>query len=207
MWRARREAVDRGERVAVLRDDAPVSFEAALHALTGDADFRAFLLAELAATPFPAFFWETPPIVLAELDRPFEYVTLAAPGLYAARADPRPFAAELAAGPASETVASFANLSGDALLIAPRPLGPPDAYAHLAAFLRAAPPAQQHDLLALTAARARDAMSARPLWISTAGLGVFWLHVRLDSHPKYYSHAPYRTWSRRPLDRHRPSPV
>jgi len=30
------------------------------------------------------------------------------------------------------------------------------------------------------------------LWISTAGLGVTWLHVRIDSSPKYYTHAPYR---------------
>ncbi len=207
MWRARRAAVDRGERVAVLRGGAPVSFEAALHALTGDADFRAFLLAELAAAPFPAFFWETPPVARQNLARPFEYVTIAAPGLAAATADQRPFAAELAAAPAGETVASFANLSGDALLVAPRPLGPPDAYAHLAAFLRGAPPAQQHDLLALTATRAGEALSKRPLWISTAGLGVFWLHVRLDSRPKYYSHGPYRAWSPRPLDRHRPPRV
>jgi hypothetical protein len=31
-----------------------------------------------------------------------------------------------------------------------------------------------------------------PLWLSTAGQGVFWLHVRLDRYPKYYNHAPYR---------------
>ena len=24
------------------------------------------------------------------------------------------------------------------------------------------------------------------LWVSTSGLGVFWLHLRLDSYPKYY---------------------
>ena len=30
------------------------------------------------------------------------------------------------------------------------------------------------------------------LWISTAGLGVTWVHVRIDSRPKYYTHAPYR---------------
>jgi len=43
---------------------------------------------------------------------------------------------------------------------------------------------------------AREALarlSDRPLWISTAGMGVNWLHVRLDSRPKYYRHAPYKT--------------
>ena len=31
-----------------------------------------------------------------------------------------------------------------------------------------------------------------PLWVSTSGAGVYWLHLRLDSFPKYYTHAPYR---------------
>ncbi len=32
-----------------------------------------------------------------------------------------------------------------------------------------------------------------PLWLSTAGGGVAWLHVRLDSRPKYYGYSPYKT--------------
>jgi hypothetical protein len=29
-------------------------------------------------------------------------------------------------------------------------------------------------------------------WLSTAGLGVPWLHVRVDSAPKYYRHADFK---------------
>ena len=32
---------------------------------------------------------------------------------------------------------------------------------------------------------------AMPTWLSTAGMGVSWLHVRLDSQPKYYGFAAY----------------
>jgi len=35
-------------------------------------------------------------------------------------------------------------------------------------------------------------LSSRPVWLSTAGGGVSWLHVRLDDRPKYYHHAAYR---------------
>jgi len=35
-------------------------------------------------------------------------------------------------------------------------------------------------------------LSDRPLWVSTSGLGVAWLHVRLDARPKYYQYTPYR---------------
>jgi hypothetical protein len=31
----------------------------------------------------------------------------------------------------------------------------------------------------------------QPIWLSTAGMGVAWLHIRLDERPKYYSHKPY----------------
>ena len=34
-------------------------------------------------------------------------------------------------------------------------------------------------------------ISNKPLWLSTAGNGVHWLHVRISSKPKYYRYAPY----------------
>lgn len=40
------------------------------------------------------------------------------------------------------------------------------------------------------------AMQARigqaPVWLNTAGGGVPWLHLRIDSRPKYYTFEPYR---------------
>ena len=32
----------------------------------------------------------------------------------------------------------------------------------------------------------------RSVWLSTSGLGVYWLHMRLDSYPKYYTHDEYK---------------
>ena len=34
-----------------------------------------------------------------------------------------------------------------------------------------------------------------PVWLNTDGSGVPWLHVRLDSKPKYIKHAEYRALS------------
>ena len=203
MWETRRRPLERGEGVSLFSDGKLASFADVLEAMRRDEGFRAFLLAALRDAPFPAFFWEAPPVTRRTIARPFEYVVLAAPALDGVTADPRPFAGQLAGRGASETVMTFENLGGDARLIIPCPLGAADAYGHLAAFLRAAPAAQQHDLLALTASRALKALSDRPLWISTCGLGVFWLHIRLDSRPKYYSHAPYRQW---PTSLDRPPP-
>ena len=36
-------------------------------------------------------------------------------------------------------------------------------------------------------------IDSNPLWLSTLGLGVAWVHIRLDRTPKYYQYAPDRT--------------
>ena len=91
---------------------------------------------------------------------------------------------------------TFGNLSGDAELVVPTPMPKLD-YPHLSAFVRSAPSEQQRALwaavgLALTAWWLR---TSEPVWTSTSGLGVSWLHIRLDQRPKYYTHAPFRRWS------------
>jgi hypothetical protein len=92
----------------------------------------------------------------------------------------------------AQVVAIFANRGGDALLVAPAPQEPPGAYAHLAAFARQAPMSQQHALWQAVGDAVARRLSTVPLWLSTSGLGVAWLHVRLDERPKYYTYAPYR---------------
>jgi len=83
-------------------------------------------------------------------------------------------------------------LSGDATLVVPCPRGQLSAYAQLSTFAREAPVDQQHQLWALVGAALLRRLGAQPVWLSTSGLGVYWLHIRLDSAPKYYTHEPYR---------------
>ncbi|MGH6878106.1 MAG: DUF6940 family protein [Rhizomicrobium sp.] len=157
-----------------------------------DAGFRAFFITELAATPYPAFFWEMPPIRRGQTDVGYEYVAIRSDALARMPADTEAFAAQFRATP--DAVVSFRNLGGDALLVAPRSIGKPQLYGNLAAFLRAAPAQQQHELLQVLG-RAIDQelrRTAERIWISTSGLGVAWLHIRLDSYPKYYQHRPTR---------------
>lgn len=92
--------------------------------------------------------------------------------------------------PGCRTV-TFDNLGGDAVLVAPCPLGPDSAYTHLAQFVHAAPDAQQQLLWQSVGEAMQARLGTEPVWLSTAGHGVGWLHVRLDSRPKYYRHAAY----------------
>jgi hypothetical protein len=164
----------------------------ALSLLRDDAAFRAFFHAALAASRWPAFFWELPPVTEATRDRELEMTLTDAPALAKVTADRRAFADRLDAEGSEGDVLAFPSLGGDAVLVVPRAVSRADAYPHLAAFARRAPAAQADHLWAKLAQAALARISDAPLWISTAGMGVPWLHVRLDSTPKYYRHLPYK---------------
>ncbi len=196
MWTAQRQPIETppGETVRILAGGRALTFAEVVAGWREDEAFRAFTIAALAASPYRAFFWEMPPIRRGSLDRPYEYVVVGAEALARLRPDPAAFGANLLAGAEAATVRTFPNLGGDAVLVAPRPIAGVEAYGHIGAFARLAPIGQRHELLRALASAIGAALrrSDRRLWVSTAGLGVPWLHVRLDTYPKYYSHGPYR---------------
>ena len=148
-----------------------------------------FFTGLLAKSSFESFRWETPPVTVSNIDRPFECVLLDSPGL-APRPDASAFANHFKI--AKAPVIEFPNLGGDAIMVVPCPIGPVNAYGHLASFVRNAPEQQIHDLWQAVADAMARRIATKPVWLSTAGAGVSWLHVRLDDRPKYYGHAPFR---------------
>ena len=69
-----------------------------------------------------------------------------------------------------------------------------DCGAHIASFVREASREQVHSLFEAVGVEVEERLQeVSPLWVSTSGMGVFWLHVRLDSRPKYYTYAPYKS--------------
>src|SRR5258708_4893972 len=123
MWIARSEELANGRvmRVAIDLDLSPVSYAEVLHRWQQDADFRSLFIGLLADAPFSAFRWETPPITVSTSHRPFEFVLLDSPGL-ARNPEPGAFAEHF--GKSKTEVVEFSNLGGDAVMIAPCPMGP-----------------------------------------------------------------------------------
>jgi hypothetical protein len=191
MWTTRREDLPggRGLRLELLRAGNRASTVEVLHAWKGSEEFRSFFGSMLAKTPYAAFRWETPAVASSTMGKPFECVVLDSPRLDRIP-DPEAFAEHFEDGGAA--VVRFANLGRDAVMVVPRPLGKPGAYGHLAAFVRRAPPEQQDALWRCVAQAMLERISSKPVWLSTAGAGVAWLHLRLDDRPKYYGYAPYR---------------
>jgi len=173
------------EAVAWLRDDA--------------SELRKLLARVFRVLPYTAFFWECSPVSPATAGaRWFEFVALPAPALEAARADSRPFAEHLDQYRGLAAARTFANLRGDSMLVAPTmaQMQDPAAYTHIARFFREAPEAQQMILLREVGVAIDQALQtlgeSTNLWVSTAGLNVYWLSVRLDPKPKYYQHKAYK---------------
>lgn len=163
--------------------------------LARDGRLWSTLSAAVADAPFEAVFLELVPLSRDRSERAFGFVLVDAPSLAPLRADPRPFARHLSG---AARVARFPNIGGDAMLVAPCPPagGPADHGAHLASFVRRGDPDHVAALWREVGAALADRVAAapdRPVWTSTSGLGVAWLHVRLDTAPKYYVHAPYRS--------------
>ncbi|MFL5329099.1 MAG: DUF6940 family protein [Gemmataceae bacterium] len=195
MWTPRSKQLANGRviRVAIDLGASPVSYAEVLRLWQDDADFRSVFMGLLADSPFRAFRWETPPITVATANRPFEFVLIDSPELVS-NPDVEAFAEHFRSG-GEGGVVEFPNLGNDAIMVVPCPTGPITAYAHIGAFLRQAPDQQRHSLWELVGAAMQRRLGTNPVWLSTAGAGVSWLHVRLDDRPKYYSHAPYRSAS------------
>ena len=161
-----------------------------------DEEFRAYFAEILREAPFQAYRWETPPMTSGTLERAFEFVLIDCPSLSRSvdRSSFQDFFST--AGPDSMAIA-FENLGRDATLVVPCP--PTDSksasldhFAHLASFMRKADNVQVDAFWQLVGQTMSEKVNDQPIWLSTAGMGVAWLHVRLDQRPKYYAHGPYR---------------
>jgi len=192
---ARIDTLDEGRvrRVRIERDGEPLPYAEVLDLWRREEDsFRTLFTTLLADAPYRAYLWETPPITRSTAARGFEFVLVESPALAGSVPDPEAFAGPFEAAGTGAEVAAFPNLSGDAILVAPCPRSPDDVYPHLAAFSRTTPAARQRAFWRAVGAAVSERLSDRPLWLSTNGLGVAWLHVRLDSRPKYYAFEAYR---------------
>ncbi len=194
-----------------------VSFEEGMQILHSSGHPLASALIDvLKSLPFDAYFFEMAPVnnLTADTTRWEALVTESFELAQIRKADQNTFEEKF--GLTDNDIVVFPNLGGDATLVVPKPLtslplrsGPGGSllhYAHLASFLRAPatqaqPQAQaQAQAQALLSTLAREALAAleqrqgSPLWVSTSGLGVSWLHFRLDSRPKYYQQAAFKVW-------------
>ena len=173
----------------LFKNEHPLSFRDTLEFWQEDQSFVDYFNQLLVESPFEAFLFETPPMNSFSLEHPFEFVLLESSSLARVKPDQFTYRSYFQG---TKTV-SFPNRSGDAMLVVPSPLDPSSNYAHLANFVRLAPPDQIVDFWKKVGTEYEKAINENYLWLSTHGLGVFWVHMRIDTYPKYYHHRPYKS--------------
>jgi len=130
-----------------------------------------------------AFIWETSPVYKNISESKFEEVFIENESLENAIEDSSPFNKYLTD---SKNVVSFENLRKDCTLVVPIPRENKK-YTSIKLFIDNASVKQQKKFWKRVAKEIRDALIENDkVWVSTHGLGVYYLHVRIDTYPKYY---------------------
>lgn len=138
-----------------------------------------------------AFFWEHKPVNQHSLSQIYEFVIIKTTAFNGKQANQQAFKSHFLD---EQPIVCFPNLTHTAQLIVPTPFAPKETYTHLASFIRNAPNLQVDFFWKTIGFKLEEALQEAPIWLSTSGLGIHWLHVRLDQRPKYYNHSPYKSF-------------
>ncbi len=194
-WRFEKQSTESGEHYQIFFSEICLSYRDLINLWKNNEAFCLFFIDILKQSDHQAYRFETPALNDASLDLAFEFVLLASPELIKP-ADPIAFQKQFENLDCSKGIVSFTNLSKDSLLTVPVYQSLTESvipsYSHLADFTRHAQSELQTMLWQQVARNLEELdLSLGPYWLSTAGAGVPWLHVRIDKKPKYYHYNAY----------------
>ncbi|SMO94094.1 DUF6940 family protein [Gracilimonas mengyeensis] len=176
----------------IQEDGQTISNKQCLKLLKGKPAFVEWYNGFLADCPFEAFFWENKPMTQHNLTEDYECNLVESDLLARVSPDTQTFRSHFRE---NKNAVSFTNLGGDAQLVAPCPVSAHSDYTQIGNFVRKAPEEQILEFWQLVGKEMEAHISDNPKWLSTSGLGVYWLHVRIDSTPKYYQTKEYKVVS------------
>lgn len=186
-------------RYQFKRGDKALSFMEAMRLFAErDNIFVKLFVKTIAECKFAGVLWECPPVTPGTMDTvPFEFVLIKNTDLSKLRKGDADTFGEYFTNAGKNMAVVFQGLGKNpSMLIAPVPLvqcmsgkSKYNCYVHFKKFLMGAPEEQVFDTLAVMG---REVLNTkRKIWLNTHGLGVAWLHIRLDPLPKYYEYDEY----------------
>lgn len=184
------ESSKQNVKFGIYEDDDAISNRRYLELLRDSESFRDFYNGYLADSEFEAFFWENKPMTDKTLDLDYECNIINTDFLVGRAPDSKTFSQYFKE---DANVVTFPNLAKDAELIVPCPKNEKTAYTHIGSFIRKADSDQIDELWQVTGSETLKSIDSKPRWLSTSGLGVFWLHIRIDTIPKYYQTSEYKS--------------
>lgn len=178
------------QKFKIKRLGTELTYKEVLLLWESDLEFTDFYINIFKSCGYASYVFEMPPISNGSLHQVFEFVILKTP-TYWTTPDTQTFSDFFDKDAQNHGVVSFLNLGQDAMLVVPSPLREGVNYSGLAEFYRDSPIEQQRALWKETAQQIKLKLSNRNTWVSVAGGGVAWLHIRLDDKPKYYRYTAY----------------
>ena len=158
-----------------------MSWEDVINSLTTNTDTFIYKLIQfLLNIEFKSYFWECDRV---NLNKPFRFAIFNSKTLAERKQDNKAFNGLINCDKKTQSV-SFPSLSKDINLVVPCKTYHSANYTSLATFSRTAPIKQQVAFWKEVGKNIKEGD-----WVSTSGLGVSWLHVRLADRPKYYHDA------------------
>ncbi|MEM1324965.1 MAG: hypothetical protein AAGI23_03375 [Bacteroidota bacterium] len=173
-----------------LQGDELMTFRELFERWRDDPTFITFYVDTLKATDFSALYWEHPALRSTYLDLPYECIVQRSRPLERLSADEQSFERYIHQ---PELVVDFENLGGDARLVVPTKQTEEKIYSHLSKFIRLADAVQINAVFQRVGTTIFEEIEKKnTIWLNTAGLGVIWLHIWMDTRPKYYKTVAYK---------------
>ncbi|WP_291721579.1 DUF6940 family protein [Bernardetia sp.] len=187
------EMVEQSEQIKrfyLLKNESYLTFNEVFELWQADDNFITFYINTLINFDYKAFHWEHPCLEEPFLDKKYECTITKSKRLEAASVNEEAFKEHIYT---NECVIDFMNLGKNARLIIPSKKTDKEVYNHLGKFIRAAPKEQIMEVFKRTGKLVtKEIKENGKIWLNTAGLGVIWLHIRLDTKPKYYKTRKYK---------------
>lgn len=189
-WRLKPlESTEANLKFNINHNDERLSTKQFLHYLKSSIEFRTFYNNILINCGFAAFFWENKPLTNEKLNNDYECNLVNSQFLADQSPDSETFRNYF---DSDKEVVTFKNLGKDADLIVPVPKNEVGCYTHIGAFVRCKNRNQIDAFWKTVANETLRITGNKPVWLSTSGSGVYWLHARIDTYPKYYQTEEYK---------------
>lgn len=169
-------------------EDQPLTHRQVHQLWLEEDSFALFYSKLILDAGYSGFCWETPAIRLKNLDEIHEFVVIQSNAHSNIIQNWGAFTEHFQS---KKLATSFMNLGKNGRMVSPVPDTSFNG-ASIASFLKTASDKRLIALWRLVGKEVLGSITHSPIWLSTAGLGVSWLHIRIDTRPKYYRYMPYR---------------
>lgn len=177
-------------RFKLKQEDQFLSFQKVFDLWRESSEFTCFYVSLLEEGEYSGLFWEHPPLTLIDLNQDYECIIYRTHAFDKKSVDEDAFKDFISS---NHLITSFPNLGKNAMLIAPTKQNEAACYKHFGIFLQQAGKEQILALFQEIGKLTLEQINEKEqIWLNTSGMGVFWLHIRLDTIPKYYKTKRYK---------------